>query len=224
MKKRLHLLKLTCTPSLPSFLLIHPPTYTPTPSLFRNPNLSSTSVILRQVCSNYSRWDSNAENFRTQNFNSNSNSNSQDEDEDDDEDNYEKWSETEQWSEAAEKLIDDIWIFKVITYFFIYFPLLVLLFLSFLRIIWYANFLVICTWLQYLKEIWKDIKILRLTFESNIIDFYENLENKLRDMVVNFYFLFFFMEEFGGEKKNYTKKGRIPVKMSTRLRAYHRMR
>ncbi|KAM7488403.1 hypothetical protein LguiB_025887 [Lonicera macranthoides] len=113
--KSLHLLKLTCTPSLPSFLLLHPqwpppPTYATTPFLFRNPNLSSsTSVILRQVCSNYNRWDSNAENFRAQNFNSNS----QDEDDDDDEDNYEKWSETEEWSKAAEKLIDDIWIFKV---------------------------------------------------------------------------------------------------------------
>lgn len=73
--------------------------------LFPNSNILLYSP-LRKVQARYRRWDSNAENFRAQNFNFNPKPNRNDEEDDDDE--------AGEWFEVLEEFIDGAWIFPVI--------------------------------------------------------------------------------------------------------------
>ncbi|KAL8158369.1 hypothetical protein AgCh_002892 [Apium graveolens] len=90
-------------------LCLDPPPRTPTTKLYKqclylfpNSNLFLHSP-LRNVQAQYRRWDSNAENFRAQNFNFNPRPNKNDDDDD----------EAAEWFEVLEEFIDGAWIFPV---------------------------------------------------------------------------------------------------------------
>lgn len=69
-------------------------------------SVNRTPISPRRIHTKSRRWDSNAETFRTQNFDFNSTDDDDDDFEDDDDD-------TNQWLDLLEDFIDGVWIFKV---------------------------------------------------------------------------------------------------------------
>lgn len=102
----------------PKLCYNRPPPSTSTTNLYKQclyllPNSNIyLCTPLRNVQAQYRRWDSNAENFRAQNFNFNPKPNRNDDDEDGDD-------EAGEWFEVLEELIDGAWIIPV--FFLIFF-------------------------------------------------------------------------------------------------------
>ncbi|KAK2984957.1 hypothetical protein RJ640_013383 [Escallonia rubra] len=93
----------------PSFLLIIHPHRQHFPPLLLTTTISSVPSLHPSFPPLQAKWDSNAESFRSRNFNFGADSGSQDGDNED----VGAPSDAEQWYDVLEELIDGVWIFRV---------------------------------------------------------------------------------------------------------------